>query len=386
MKIVYITNARLPTEKAHGVQILKMIKAFSGLGNQTVLVHPKRHQREISHKTDVFDFYQMEKVFQVKSLKFIDPYIFRPFMPKFLYRFFSFIIDFIWGIFSINYAKKYSPDFLIFRDNTPFSLFFSYFSGIPSVIEFLYMTPLISKRIFKFTLKRAKKIKCFSVTKKLSLDLENYFGLDGGSIKVLQDAVDLEDYIGKPKIKSSSGMPILTYCGSLSHEKGVDLLLETATNLEGFQIIIVGGLGAEVKIYSEKAKKMNIDNIRFIGQVLPSEVPNYLNSSDILLLPSSAKSKKSREYTSAMKLFEYLASGIPIIASNIPSNTEILTGDKNCILFNPDDSDSLVREIKKLWQNYDLREKISHNSIELSKEFTWENRCKVIIDEIKQIK
>jgi len=202
----------------------------------------------------------------------------------------------------------------------------------------------------------------------------------------LQDAVDLEDYIGKPKIKSSSDIPILTYCGSLSHEKGVDLLLETATNLEGFQIIIVGGLGAEVKIYSEKAKKMNIDNIRFIGQVLPSEVPNYLNSSDILLLPSSAKSKKSREYTSAMKLFEYLASGIPIIASNIPSNTEILTGDKNCILFNPDDSDSLVREIKKLWQNYDLREKISHNSIELSKEFTWENRCKVIIDEIKQIK
>ena len=99
-----------------------------------------------------------------------------------------------------------------------------------------------------------------------------------------------------------------------------------------------------------------------------------------------AKSKKSREYTSAMKLFEYLASGIPIIASNIPSNTEILTGDKNCILFNPDDSDSLVREIKKLWQNYDLREKISHNSIEISKEFTWENRCKVIIDEIKQIK
>ena len=57
MKIVYITNARLPTEKAHGVQILKMIKAFSGLGNQTVLVHPKRHQREISHKT-VNDSYQ----------------------------------------------------------------------------------------------------------------------------------------------------------------------------------------------------------------------------------------------------------------------------------------------------------------------------------------
>ena len=89
MKIVYITNARLPTEKAHGVQILKMIKGFSGLGSQTVLIHPKRYQAEISHKTDVFNFYKMEKVFQVKSLKFIDPYIFRPFIPKFIYRFFG---------------------------------------------------------------------------------------------------------------------------------------------------------------------------------------------------------------------------------------------------------------------------------------------------------
>ena len=386
MKIVYITNARLPTEKAHGVQILKMIKGFSGLGNQTVLIHPKRYQAEISHKTDVFNFYKMEKVFQVKSLKFIDPYIFRPFIPKFIYRFFSFLIDFIWGIFSVNYAKKYTPDFLIFRDNTPFSLFFSYLSGIPSVIEFHDMPPLISKRIFKFTLKRAKNIKCFSVTKKLSSDLENYFSFDGGSIKVLHDAVDLEDYKGKPNIKSTSDMPILTYCGSLSHEKGTDLLIETAANLENFQIMIVGGLGADVKIYSEKAKKMNIDNIIFIGQILPSEVPNYLSSSDILLLPSSGKSKKSREYTSAMKLFEYLASGIPIVASNIPSNTEILTKNENCILFNPDNSDSLTREIKQLWQNYELREKISLNSIKLSKEFTWENRCKVIIDEIKQIK
>jgi len=166
LKIVYITNARLPTEKAHGVQILKMIKGFSGLGNQTVLIHPKRYQAEISHKTDVFNFYKMEKVFQVKSLKFIDPYIFRPFIPKFIYRFFSFLVDFIWGIFSVNYAKKYTPDFLFFRDNTPFSLFFSYLSGIPSAIEFHDMPPLISKRIFKFTLKRSKKIKCFSVTKK----------------------------------------------------------------------------------------------------------------------------------------------------------------------------------------------------------------------------
>jgi len=386
LKIVYITNARLPTEKAHGVQILKMIQAFSGLGNQTILIHPKRHQKEISHKTNVFKFYGIEKTFEVKSLKFIDPYIFRPFMPKFLYRFFSFLIDFAWGIFSVNYSKKYNPDFLIFRDNTPFGLFFSYLLRIPSVIEFHDMPPFISKRIFKFVLKRSKIIKCFGVTKKLSSDLENYFGFDKNVIKVLHDAVDLEEFINEPEINNTSSKPILTYCGSLSYEKGTDLLIEAASKLEGFQIIIVGGLDTDVKIYSEKARNLNINNIRFIGQVLPFEVVNYLNSSDILLLPSSGKSKKSREYTSAMKLFEYLATGVPIVASDIPSNTEILTENKNCILFNSDDSDNLSQEVKKLWKDYSLREKISKNSIELSRQFTWKNRCKVIIDEIREIK
>jgi len=386
LKIVYITNARLPTEKAHGVQILKMIQAFSGLGNQTILIHPKRHQKEISHKTNVFKFYGIEKTFEVKSLKFVDPYIFRPFMPKFLYRFFSFLIDFMWGIFAVNYSKKYNPDFLIFRDNTPFGLFFSYLLRIPSVIEFHDMPPFISKRIFKFVLKRSKIIKCFGVTKKLSSDLENYFGFDKNVIKVLHDAVDLEEFINKPEINNTSSKPILTYCGSLSYEKGTDLLIEAASKLEGFQIIIVGGLDADVKIYSEKARNLNINNIRFIGQVLPFEVVNYLNSSDILLLPSSGKSKKSREYTSAMKLFEYLATGVPIVASDIPSNTEILTENKNCILFNSDDSDNLSQEVKKLWKDCSLREKISKNSIELSRQFTWKNRCKVIIEEIREIK
>jgi len=363
-----------------------MIQAFSGLGNQTILIHPKRHQKEISHKTNVFKFYGIEKTFEVKSLKFIDPYIFRPFMPKFLYRFFSFLIDFMWGIFSVNYSKKYSPDFLIFRDNTPFGLFFSYLLRIPSVIEFHDMPPFISKRIFKFVLKRSKIIKCFGVTKKLSLDLENYFGFDNNVIKVLHDAVDLEEFINKPEINNTSSKPILTYCGSLSYEKGTDLLIEAASKLEGFQIIIVGGLGTDVKIYSEKARNLNVNNIRFIGQVLPFEVVNYLNSSDILLLPSSGKSKKSREYTSAMKLFEYLATGVPIVASDIPSNTEILTENKNCILFNSDDSDNLSQEVKRLWKDYSLREKISKNSIELSRQFTWKNRCKAIIDEIREIK
>ena len=73
MKIVYITNARLPTEKAHGVQIIKMNQAFSIAGHKVTLVHPWRLQREISHKKSIFDFYGVDKTFEIKTLNFLDP-------------------------------------------------------------------------------------------------------------------------------------------------------------------------------------------------------------------------------------------------------------------------------------------------------------------------
>ncbi|MBA4715368.1 MAG: hypothetical protein H2015_02125, partial [Chloroflexi bacterium] len=77
MKIVYITNARLPTEKAHGVQIVKMSEAFSSLNNDVTVISPKRVQKEISHKTDIFNFYDIENIFEHKLVNFIDPYVYR---------------------------------------------------------------------------------------------------------------------------------------------------------------------------------------------------------------------------------------------------------------------------------------------------------------------
>ena len=127
MKIVYITNARLPTEKAHGVQIVKMSEAFSGLNNDVTIISPNRAQKEISHKTDIFNFYDIEILFNHNLVNFIDPYVYRRIMPKFIYRFFSFIVNLLWGVKSANLGKKLNGDLYIFRDNTPFSYLFSVF-------------------------------------------------------------------------------------------------------------------------------------------------------------------------------------------------------------------------------------------------------------------
>jgi hypothetical protein len=136
LKIVYITNARLPTEKAHGVQIVKMSEAFSGLNNDVTIISPKRVQKEISHKTDIFNFYDIEILFEHKLVNFVDPYTYRHLMPKFIYRFFSFIVNLLWGFKSAKLGKKLNGDFYIFRDNTPFSLNLVLFIQKQCVVEF----------------------------------------------------------------------------------------------------------------------------------------------------------------------------------------------------------------------------------------------------------
>tara|TARA_B100000123_G_C25734048_1_gene430668 strand:- start:1235 stop:2458 length:1224 start_codon:yes stop_codon:yes gene_type:complete len=383
LKIVYITNARLPTEKAHGVQIIKMIEALSSLNNEVVLISPNRIQNEISHKTSVFDFYNVEKIFEHNLINFIDPYKYRSLMPKFFYRFFSFLVNLLWGIKSAKIGSKLNGDFYIFRDNTPFSYLFCAIFSKKCVIEFHDIPPFLSRLIFKLGLMISGKTVCFAVTNKLSEDLFHKFGKVKNLKKIdtLHDGVDLIKFKNNKIIENST--PLLTYCGSLSKSKGIDLIINSAKYINNVEFLIIGGLKVEVDHYKKIANDNGVKNINFIGQVNYSDVPNLLNKSDILLLPSSAKNIKSRNYTSAMKLFEYMSIGKPIIASNIPSNTEILENNLNCLLFEPDNPKSMVEKINTLINDKELNKKITKNSSKLAIKYSWTERSKKMIKRIK---
>ena len=69
MKILYIANIRLPTEKAHGIQIMKMCEAFAGLGHEIELVVPWRFNWI---KTEPFEYYGVKKNFKITKLPSLD--------------------------------------------------------------------------------------------------------------------------------------------------------------------------------------------------------------------------------------------------------------------------------------------------------------------------
>jgi len=118
-------------------------------------------------------------------------------------------------------------------------------------------------------------------------------------------------------------------------------------------------------------------------------VPRYLKAADVVVLPNSRNSRQkrfsiySRYDTSPIKLFEYLASGAPIVASDLPSIREIVS-EEEVFFVKPDDPQELAQGIERLLTDQEFARTLSSRALERSKEYTWEKRAKKIVEFINR--
>jgi len=200
-------------------------------------------------------------------------------------------------------------------------------------------------------------------------------------ILIAPDGVDFDRFRNYESRIKKSDKKIVMYVGSLQRWKGVDVLTETAKKFSDDTLFVfVGGDKKDVTRYSLLVA--GYSNVRFVEFQPHKEIPGWLKSADVLVLPNSAKEKISKFYTSPMKLFEYMASGVPIVASNLPSIREILN-EENSVLVEPDNPDALTEGIKKVLQNSELAVKISRQAYQDVQNHTWKKRAQKILNFIK---
>ena len=117
----------------------------------------------------------------------------------------------------------------------------------------------------------------------------------------------------------------------------MDVLIEALALLPGVHGLIVGGQPGErdrSRLEALARARGVADRLEFTGWLPPADVASAIGRCQILALPN-VRSTISERYTSPLKLFEYLAAGRAVIASDLPALREVLTDDVNAVLVEP---------------------------------------------------
>jgi len=372
IKLRYISNARMPTEKAHGIQIVSMARAFAEAGVEVELVIP---QRRNSISKDIFSYYGIPSTFSVRKLPAID------FCVGGFFGFFSFILlQWSFARQALADARKnpaqiyYVRDELVFRTLTQ--------GGIPCVYE----AHTIPKRftLYQEAFLRARKI--VAISQGLA-DAFVSLGIPKEHIIVAPDGVRLDDFAVLPnreqeriKLNIPEEECVVLYTGQLYPWKGVDVLIEAFQ--EGMpmstRLLVVGGGAGRLEELKVKAGDAPIV---FVGQVPHKDIARYLSISDIVVIPNSGKERISSTYTSPLKLFEALAAGKAIVASDLPSLREILS-EETAVLVPPDSPLALREALLKVVTDKTLQARLAEAGKRHSLRYDWTARAKLILSSV----
>jgi len=373
MNLTYIANVRLPTQRAHGLQIMKMCSHFAALGANVTLVVPRK-KNTTSGVSDPFDHYGITKNFSYKRIFALDLLGLTERLGRVFYW-----IDLVSFLLSLKLSKKpIAGSVLYTRDAVLLQPFSS--SVYKKVIE-VHDIPLHKKGSFFNQLKAADMV--VAITALLKADLIEG-GVSAEKILVAPDGVDIGEFeISQSQAEARTALglsvdkKIVLYTGHLYEWKGATTLAKAASDINDAHFIFVGGIGEELEGFTREFGSLS--NIKVVPFQPHNVIPMYLRAADVLVLPNTAKEKISSRYTSPLKLFEYMAAGKPIVASDLPSIREVLN-DETAVLVKPDDSQSLAEGIKKILADSDIATSIATAAKEKVKGYTWSARAKSILD------
>ena len=363
-RMYYLAPIRLPTEKAHGRQIVKTVEALARRGLDIELVIPRRTN---ASNQEIFSHYGVTHPFLLKQLTTAD----------------------FFGRSKLGYGFSVLCFFLVFLVRL--------FSKNAIVYTRSEWVAVLSRLITKRVIWEAHEVKGSRAERWLAKKGVGLVAISHGIVKsfasmgisfmqavVSPDAVDLDWMAHAPdqsgELRGLLGLDkndrVLLYAGSLSLYpwKGVDGLLRLAQALPTpWRLVIVGGSPQDIAAWAEKP---GAKQIIWHSAVSAQEVASWYKMADALILPNKPGYAASDFYTSPMKLFEYLAAKKLIFASRLPSIEEVVSESEACFFSFERIEQEVPRLLKEL-TNEEIQQK-QEAAFALAHAFTWDARAEQI--------
>jgi glycosyltransferase involved in cell wall biosynthesis len=356
--LYYVAEFSLPNNKAYTIHVLKMLNALNGNLDSCELIIPYKDKKN--------DYNYLAKSFLLKKKTFSIKSIFnKNYQLTFLLRL----------IFSFKAALYVKKDSAVLTRSIITSFFLIIFKK-KHILEIHHEFCGFSKFLFInlnfINSKYIRKLICISKA------LKNFYANKTKNTVIMADAADMEFYkIKKIKKKTKN----IYYIGSFYIGRGIELIIEIAKILKKFNFILYGLRDNDINNFKNLPK-----NIKIFNFVEHSKIPSILHKADLVLMPysldyigiaSNKNSINTAKYASPLKMFEYLASGTPLMASNLPVLKEILKNNYNSIIVKNNNPSNWANEIIKL--TFKLKKIISKNAIKTASKNTWNIRAEKIL-------
>jgi glycosyltransferase involved in cell wall biosynthesis len=225
-------------------------------------------------------------------------------------------------------------------------------------------------------------------------------GVPADKLHVLPDAAELSAFTDLPTQEDARrqlGLPldrqIIGYVGrfvTLGREKGVRDLIHAvaAPELRALDplLLCVGGPGDVVADYQDLARSLGVppSSIRFVDHVRNPEIPTWMAALDIGAVPAPGAGDGLRrdaaldhygDSTSPLKLFEYMAAGLPIVAADLAGISEVIDDGENGLLVRPGDTDALAAACRRILEDGGVARALGDRARRDASRYGWDQRA-----------
>lgn len=379
MRIGCVVLARFPTERAHGLQTAKVADALLELGHSVAIVAPGTYT---TITASAAEYYRISPDVRCLRLEHVDPWKLR-FLPEW----FKFRLGNALFLRALR-AHVSHTSYDLFYVRSPL-LVSAVADHAPTILE-LHSLPDPRDRTFLERCRRCTLIVC--LTTPMRDELVNR-GIESRRVIVAHDGYDPDDFANiDSSFRSSLGLPpnvpVIGYAGqlrSMNMSKGVEVLLDAAAVLYeracDFRLLIAGG-PQEDRLRLESALPEGVRaKVMFLGQLDRSKIPSMLSACDMLVYPApSSQHPFYRRDTSPLKVFEYLASGTPMICADLPPLRDVV--DSSIAQMVPPGDSAAIADAVMFAKDHlpQMREKALSGQTKV-RSFAWTERMKTILEE-----
>jgi glycosyltransferase involved in cell wall biosynthesis len=367
--IHYLNGGRMPSRDANSVQIAKMCEAFADNGHEVVLFAREGD----APPATIFDRYGVKPVFEAVILP---PLGFRG----------TRVATFLWRL--RRRARRRKPDVFYGRDLLSMLAVVSF--GVPVVFEAHNIPERGSLRwkLARQLFAKTNFVRLVAITESLrQMYLRDFPGLgEVDSIVAPSAAGEIATPDGvEPDWPGRAGAFQVGFVGRPFPGKGIETVVGVADKLPEADFHIVGAEASELGWLDRTIP----DNVHFHGYRGQLELGRYYARFDAVAAPYgaavlNASGQESAQVLSSLKVMEYMSSGVPLVASNLPGVREVVENERSALLVPAGDEAAFAAALRRLAEDRDLGRRIARQArAHYLALHTWRARAEAVVSGLR---